>query len=180
MQEIMEFPARNGLNVTLRPAVSADAGGIISTLKSPADERSYVLMEHFGYSTAAESNYIEAMDNTRNLLLVAAQEDEIIGILGAFRTGERGRPDATGCLDIGLHIKETYRGLGIGSRMLEYSIEWARSHGFKQLKACIFTTNMASLSIFKRCGFDEQSNKPRNIRLGKKVVAEICLVKQID
>ncbi len=179
MQEIWDFPAKNGVTVTLRPAASADAAGIISTLKSPAEERSYVLMEHFGFSTAAESNYIEVMNSEKNLLLVAIQSGEVIGILGAFQASGGCRPETSGCLEIGLHIKDTFRGLGIGSRMLSYAIEWAREHGFKRLQACIFTTNMASLSVFKKCGFDEQSSKSRNIRLGKKLVAEICVGKQL-
>ena len=45
--------------------------GIISALKSPVIGRSYVLMKHFGYSTAAESNHLDAMNNMKNLLLVA-------------------------------------------------------------------------------------------------------------
>ncbi len=180
METIRKFSAGNGMEITLRPASPDDSTGIIKTLKSPAPERSYVLTEQVGNSVQSERTYLTSLNTEKNLLLVATADSEVIGTLAALQANEGRRPESSNAAHIGLHIREAYRGLGIGSRMLEYSIEWAHEHGFKMLDACIFTANMVSLNVFKKAGFTEECGKSRKIRFGKECIAEVYIVKCLD
>ena len=180
METIRKFSAKNGMEITLRPASPDDSSGIIKTLKSPAPERSYVLTEHGGKSVQSERNYLKSLNTEKNLLLVATTGSEVIGTLAALQADEGRRTESFNVAHIGLHIMESYRGFGIGSQMLEYSIEWAREHGFKIVDACIFTTNTIAPNIFKKAGFAEEGSKTRKVRFGKECIAEVSVVKCLD
>ncbi|MGO9952773.1 MAG: N-acetyltransferase family protein [Dissulfurispiraceae bacterium] len=180
MEIIRKFSARNGMEISLRLASPDDSTGIIKTLKSPAPERSYVLTEQVGKSVQAERTYLTSLNTEKDLLLVATNGSEIVGVMAVLQADEGRRPESVNAAHIGLHIMEAYRGFGIGSQMLKYGIEWAQEHGFKMLAACIFTTNMSSLNIFKKTGFTEECSKSRKVRFGKECIAEVCLVKCLD
>ncbi|HMK61005.1 MAG TPA: GNAT family N-acetyltransferase [Dissulfurispiraceae bacterium] len=180
MEAIRKITAKNGRQIVLRPANPGDSDGIIKTLKSPSPERSYILAEQVGNRPDAEKRFVESLNTEKNLLLVAAEDQHIIGVLAVVQANEGKRHETSDNAHIGLHISEGHRGLGIGSGMLAYATEWAAERGFMMLDACIFTTNMVSLNIFKKAGFSEENRKLRKIRFGNECIAEVCVVKCLD
>ncbi len=180
MLEIQKFIAKNGVEVTLRPARPEDAGEIIKTVRSISPERSYVLMECYGKDEGSAKRYISEIEHAGDLLLVAVAEGAVIGALAAVRSGCGPRDMSTHVVDVGLHLIKEYRGLGIGTRMLQYAIEWAREKGFKKMVASIFTTNKRSLNLFLKAGFTEECIRRKHFRIGSKYIDEICMVKFLD
>ena len=177
MQTIKTFVAKNGSGITIRPAEPDDSCSIIDTVRSNANERSYVLMEQYGKDSASERDYISGLDSTRNLLIVAAAGDEVVGCLAALQADAGMRPETNHILHIGLHLREKFRGLGIGANLLNYSIEWATELGYKKLEANIFTTNQRSLSMFKKAGFIEEGVRQNRIRMGRDFISEVLMGK---
>jgi GNAT superfamily N-acetyltransferase len=180
MEPSWKFIAGNGIEVVLRLATPADSGGIINTIRSPASERSYALMEQFGKTDEDEKKHISAMGSSRNLLIIASVAEEIIGVLCVLQADSGCRPETAHGGDVGMHIKEGYRGLGIGSQMLKYAIEWARENDFSRLEACLFTVNMGSLNVFRKAGFDDECCKSKKIRIGTNFVNEVCVGKWLE
>ncbi|HYA26908.1 MAG TPA: GNAT family N-acetyltransferase [Thermodesulfovibrionales bacterium] len=180
MQEVQKFPADNGEEVTLRGAMPEDAGAILKTLKSTSPERSYVLMEQYGKNAESEKDYIRGMDREENLLLVAEMNGTVVGSLGALQADEGQNPQTGHILRVGLHLAEAFRGIGIGSHMLEYAAEWAREHGFKKLEASIFTTNKRSLHLFSRAGFQEEGTRRKRFWVGNDYIDEVLMGKILE
>lgn len=180
MQEVLKFIAKNGEEILLRPAEPEDSGEIISTLRSASPERSYVLMEQYGKDIPSEANFIREIDRKKNLLLVAVAGDIVVGSLAALQAEGGQRPEFAHILNIGLHLKEAYRGSGIGSRMLQYAIEWAEERGFKKLTASIFTTNKRSLNLFNKSGFSEECIRRKQVRIGREYIDEVCMMKFLE
>ncbi|MBF0506659.1 MAG: GNAT family N-acetyltransferase [Nitrospirae bacterium] len=181
MEEIQSFLNRKGEEITLRPAEPDDAEGIIKALKSAAPERSYVLMEQFGKDIKAEREYISKLSRSNNLLLVGiAGDNRIIGILEAIQSDGGQRPETAHVLNIGLHLMVDFRGLGIGSRMMQYTEEWAREHQFRELETSVFTTNKRSLNLFRKAGFLNECTKVKRIRIGNEFVDEVVIGKWLD
>lgn len=176
-EDVLKFIAKNGEMVVLRLAGCPDAEDIISVIKTNAPDRSYVLMEHYGTKPESVKNYICNMDFDKNLLIVAVAGKAAIGALSAIQMDGGRRPETTHILNIGLHISPEYRGLGIGSRMLDYAGEWAKVHGFKKLEANIFTTNRRSLHLFERAGFVEEGTRQKRIRMGQQYIDEVLIGK---
>jgi RimJ/RimL family protein N-acetyltransferase len=177
MEQIKIFKARDGQEITLRPAETDDSCAIIDTVRSTAFERSYVLMEHYGRNSASEKEYIGGLDRGKNLLMVAVTEADVVGCLAALQA-DAGRWEATAhILHLGLHLKEAYRGLGIGTEMLAYAEAWSLQQGFKKLEASIFTGNKRSLHLFKRAGFIEEGVRKVRIRVGNDYLDEVLVGK---
>lgn len=177
MEQVKIFIARNGQEITLRPAELSDSCEIIDTVRSGALERSYVLMEQYGKNIESESQYISRLDRGKNLLMVAVAGVNVIGCLAALQA-EAGHQEATAhILHVGLHLREAYRGLGIGSEMLAYAEAWAKEAGFKKLEASIFTANKRSLHLFSRAGFTEEGVRKLRVRVGKDYLDEVLVGK---
>jgi len=180
MQKIKKFLVTHGEEVTLRPALPEDASEIVLSLRSTSLERSYVLMEQYGKDAESEREYINRIDRNHNLLIVATVGGRVVGTLAAFQADKGQRAETAHVLFIGLHLIESFRGLGIGSQMLEYSIEWAAEHGFKKLEASIFTINKRSLRLFSKAGFIQECTKVKKFRIGHDYIDEICMGRLID
>jgi RimJ/RimL family protein N-acetyltransferase len=177
METIRTFSAKNGTEITIRPAAPDDSCAIIDTVRSNANERSYVLMEQYGKDSAAEREYISSLDTAKNLLIVAAAGNEVVGCLAALQADSGVRAETSHILHIGLHLKEQFRGIGIGARLLDYSVEWAREAGFHKLETNIFTTNQRSLSMFKKAGFAQEGVRQNRIRMGADFISEVLMGK---
>jgi RimJ/RimL family protein N-acetyltransferase len=180
MEKVNKFTARNGEEITIRLAEPDDSCEIIDTIRSNAVERSYVLMEQYGKSVPAEREYISDLDWQKNLLIVAAAGAEVIGCLAALQADGGRREETAHILQVGLHLKEAYRGLGIGSQMLAYAIEWARQTAFEKLEASIFTTNNKSIALFSKVGFREEGVRHKRIRVGREYVDEVLMGKVLE
>lgn len=177
MQTVKRFATKDGREITIRPAQPEDSCAIVDTVRSNAMERSYVLMEHYGRDVESEKEYISELDGKKNLLIVAAAGDEVVGCLAALQADAGKRPETAHILHVGLHLREPFRGLGIGPNLLDYAIEWARETGFKKLEANIFTINQRSLSLFIKAGFVEEGVRQNRIRMGKDFISEVLMGK---
>jgi RimJ/RimL family protein N-acetyltransferase len=177
MEQVKTFKAKNEEVIILRPGEVGDSCGILDTIRSNALERSYILMDHYGKKIESEQQYISSLDHSKNLLMVAVAGDNIVGCLAALQA-DAGRWESTAhILHVGLHLKESHRGLGIGSEMLAYAEAWARERGFKKLEASIFTGNKRSLRLFDRAGFAEEGIRKLRVRVDNKYLDEVLVGK---
>lgn len=177
MEPERKFKAKNGVEITIRPAQTDDSCAIIDTVRSNANERSYVLMEHYGMDDASERDYIGHLDSAKNLLIVAAAGSAVVGCLAALQADNGKRPETTHLLHLGLHLREEYRGIGIGTHLLDYAVSWAVEKGFKKLEANIFTTNKHSLGMFTKAGFVEEGVRKNRIQVGRDFINEVLMGK---
>ena len=177
MEPERKFKAKNGIEITIRPAQTDDSCAIIDTVRSNANERSYVLMEHYGKDDASERDYISHLDAVSNLLIVAVAGGTAVGCLAALQADGGKRPETTHLLHLGLHLREEYRGQGIGTHLLDYAVAWAVEKGFKKLEANIFTTNKHSLGMFTKAGFVEEGVRKNRIQVGRELINEVLMGK---
>ena len=177
METERKFKAKNGMEITIRPAQADDSCAIIDTVRSNANERSYVLMEHYGKDVETEREYISDLDGTKNLLIVAATDGEVVGCLAGLQADAGKRQETAHILHLGLHLREPFRGLGIGTHLLDYAVAWAVEKGFRKLEANIFTTNKNSLIMFKKAGFAEEGVRKNRIQVGRDFISEVLMGK---
>ena len=177
MREILTYLLSDDTKITLRPARPDDAAAVIAAVRSSAQERSYVLMEVYGKDAAAQREYIERLDRTHNLFLVATVNEQIVGILALLDSLLCSSPEPA--LSVGVHILPDWRGRGIGSAMLRYAVRWTKEHDYHRLEADIFTTNERSLHLFRKSGFQEVTCKRRSVQVGVQRISEVILARSV-
>jgi len=62
--------------------------------------------------------------------------------------------------EISYYVHKNYRGIGIGSAMLQLAIERAADYGFKNLVAILLSTNSVSVFLLQKFGFEEWGRMP--------------------
>lgn len=66
------------------------------------------------------------------ITFVALKDDEVVGTIGLWRADLLSRQDLFPWLSA-LYVKEEYRGIGIGKKLQNFLVEYARNQGFKEL-----------------------------------------------
>lgn len=176
MNEVQTIKLKNGSSATLRPAGVNDAKGIVGTIRSSSEERSSLILEMHGKHIGSERAFIEGFDWANNLLLVAVSDDNVVGCLAALNVSEW-EDRAARVVEVGLHIREGFRGEGLGSSMISYAIEWARSKNYRKMTTSIFTNNRRSASLFTRHDFKEVAAK--NIQATSSSFNKIILLRML-
>jgi RimJ/RimL family protein N-acetyltransferase len=64
-----------------------------------------------------------------------------------------------GVADIGMLIIDGWRGMGLGTAMLEAAIEWATNAGAHKMALEVWPRNSAALQLYRRAGFVEEGRK---------------------
>lgn len=85
--------------------------------------------------------------------LVACFENNILGFVAL--TPISNRPVYCGVAELSLYISEKYKEQGIGTALLTNLIKLSEENGYWTLQSAIFTENLASISLHKKCDFRE-------------------------
>lgn len=66
--------------------------------------------------------------------------------------------------EIGMLVRQGWRGRGIGSALLAAAEEVARELGLHKLSLEVFAHNDAAIALYRKCGFVEEGRKVRQYR----------------
>lgn len=148
-----EFYA-NGLNYTVRSAIDKDAIDL-SELRVQIDgetenldrEKGEAFIDVPGFEQIIKTDTV----NPRNLFLVAAVYDRIVG----FSRCE-GNPlnRFSHKVEFGVCVLKDFWGYGIGKNLLTESISWADSNGIKKITLNVLETNDKAIKLYKKLGFE--------------------------
>jgi putative acetyltransferase len=58
--------------------------------------------------------------------------------------------------DLGLMVAEPFRRQGVGRRLLEEAVAWARASGITKLELHVFPWNQAALRLYESFGFERE------------------------
>ncbi len=159
--------------IELREAVPSDARGIIEVAGAVGREKIYNVSEGFGYSEAEERNLIARAVRSRDLVLVAEEGGRIVGFLTLMRYFGGRSPKVQHVGEIGINILDGYRNKGLGYKMMDYAIDWARNKGYIKLCLSVFSTNERAASLYKKCGFMEEGRRRAQFKIDDEYADEI-------
>lgn len=159
--------------IILREAVPADAKGIIDVANAVGREKTYNVSEVFGYSEADERSLIARLNRSKELILVAERGGKIIGFLTLFVYFGGRSPKVQHVGEIGINIMDGYRDMGLGYKMMNYAIDWARRRGYIKLCLSVFSSNERAIHLYKKCGFREEGRRKAQFKIGDTYVDEV-------
>jgi len=137
------------MTVTIRPATAADADAICTihnqgivdriatldtTLRTPEGTRAWL-----------------AARAPRHPVIVAKLDDRIAGWASLNPFNSRTAYDHVA--DFSVYVERSWRGKGIGRRLLEQLVELARTIGYHKMVLAAIADNAAGLALYTRAGF---------------------------
>jgi RimJ/RimL family protein N-acetyltransferase len=99
----------------------------------------------------------ESLHNERAIVLVADVEGRVIGSLGMGLA-------RYGVAELGMLVSGACRGRGVGSALLQASIEWAREAGAHKIALQVWPHNTAAIALYEKFGFQREGLLRRHYR----------------
>lgn len=159
-----EIKLKNGKTAILRSPIKEDAQAMIDYLNIIGGESDFITFgkNEFSMSVEAEQDYIErinSMDNSKNVLIII--EDEIVGI-ASITSVQKERMKHNGTL--GISIRKKYWGIGLGSEIMTYLIDWSKSNKItKKINLLVREDNIRGVKLYEKFGFEKEGLLKKDI-----------------
>ena len=149
--------------ILFRNPEARDAEQLLTLINSLVDENAQILANR-KYTLKEEKDWLNDMlkgiKKNETHVIVAEHNDEIIGSVsiskGVFRQSHIG--------NLGVSVKRGYRGIGLGRKLMEMSIDIAkRDKKIKIIRLDVFKTNKIATSLYKKFGFKKIAVLPKSI-----------------
>ncbi|MEG3754364.1 GNAT family N-acetyltransferase [Psychromonas arctica] len=164
------------MSIKIRKIESEDVSGFYDALCTVASEGVYLLTTTPPpYGKIA--NFVRNNIKNNNSQYVALIDNKIIGWVDIIPL-ERNTMNHVGHLGMG--VLADFRGIGIGSKLLEKAMRHAWSQKLTRLELEVFTDNEAAIKLYEKFNFETEGVK-KHARLfeGKyqdiKVMAQYCI-----
>lgn len=157
------FLLRNERSVLLRPIRPEDELNLQAFDNSQSKEdrykRYFAELPQFSHEQMARLTQI---DYEREMAFVAVAknvsgDEEILGVVRAQRD-----PDNT-FAEFAMAIRSDLKGIGLGSRMLQKMIDYARGQGTQQLVGCTMLENTGMANLARKLGFSVKFNRDEGL-----------------
>lgn len=160
----------------IRKVKSEDANNLLSMLLSLDKETKYMLLEpnERENDVSRVQEMIQQSINGSNLLLVAEEEDNIVGFMSAERSMLK-RIKHTAYIVVG--IREIYRGKGIGTNFFSELDLWAKENLITRLELTVMCPNIIAKHLYEKNGFEVEGIKKRSILVDGEYVDEFYMAK---
>ncbi len=160
---------KNGIEICLKTATKDDAQSIIDFYNFIGGETDFLSFgkNEFPRCLNEEENSIDATNKEANsIMLMAIEGREIAGIV-TINSSQKPRFKHVGVLGIG--IKQSFCGLGLGNVLMDEVINWAKNNGItKKITLITRIDNLNAIKLYKNKGFKvegtfEKENLVKNI-----------------
>ncbi|BAX81509.1 GNAT family N-acetyltransferase [Labilibaculum antarcticum] len=142
----------------IRLATSSDLPAI-NDIYNQAVRKKYCTADLDEISLAQRTKWFERHQSDQYPVFVAVEDDRVVGWIcySAYRAGRRALQSAA---EVSYYIDEENLQKGIGSQLLQFSIDEASKYKFKSLFAILLAANLASLKLLEKFGFERWGLMP--------------------
>ncbi len=182
MTEIIEaLQGSDSLPFVVRPATSDDAPALIEYLKiilsdpmaSIADLDEMLLDVHH-----QREHLRRTQSSPNSIALVAVHASEIIGFV-TMEPGRRRKISHT--VELGMSVREDWRGQGVGLALVERAEAWARANGgFEKIVLNVFSGNLAARRLYEKAGFVNEGRLRGQVKVSGERQDLILMAKYLE
>jgi RimJ/RimL family protein N-acetyltransferase len=165
---------KNGKKLTLRTLKPFEALPFLQHLQQAHSESYRNLNRGSEYwqsiSVADEEKIITDFQNSNSKFMMCAVHDEkIVAGLGFFGCdGELVERTAS----LGMSIQKAYGNLGLGTAMMQYTLEQAKLYGFHRIELSVRTYNVGGIALYEKMGFKKIGTRTETAFIDGKYVDE--------
>ncbi len=147
------------MSITVERATAKDASAILEYLKQVGGETNNLTFGEEGipFDVEEEASYIASIEHSRDgIMLVAKEDGRIVGnaTLNRFprRMSHRG--------DFSVAVIKEYWNRGIGTRLLEKILEFAKENSFEIIDLQVRSDNLYAIHLYEKFGFRKIGSHP--------------------
>jgi RimJ/RimL family protein N-acetyltransferase len=158
----------------IRRAEPGDAEGLTRLGEAVGSEPEGWLVTTNGWREVSdERRYLRAIRRYPNAaVFVAEDEGRIVGRLSIARDQH---PASRHVADLGLMVAMSHRRRGIGTKLLEAALDWARHSEVRKLELHVFPHNEAAIKLYENFGFVQEGYRRGHYRRGNEYVDAILM-----
>ena len=146
------------VDVTIRPETDEDVEEVLDILESVAAEGRWIGSELPFDRVARGAAHREVRSRPDSSTgFVAEADGRVVGSIGL-------NLKPYGVVDVGMALLDGYRGQGIGRRLLDRGIAWARHAGAHKVALEVWPHNERAIALYRRAGFVEEGRLRRHYR----------------
>ena len=164
------------MNITIEKAKPEDAAAILEYLKQVGSETDNLTFgaEGMPFSVEAEEEYIASLEKSdAGTMFLAKDGDLIVGVATLNRQPRRMSHRG----EFGLTVRKAYWGKGIGSRLLQETIAYAKANDYATVDLEVLSENERAIRVYEKFGFKKIGCHPKHHKVGDKFNAAdfMCL-----
>ena len=160
----------------IRKIAMKDANKYLEMLLNLDNETKFMMFESGERPTDINivKNTIKQSIDGDDLLLVATDDEDIVGFLSAQR-GTQNRIRHSAYIVVG--IREKFRGIGIGSKLFSTLDIWAKENNITRLELSVICSNDIARRLYEKNGFEIEGIKKNSMIIDGKYVDEYYMAK---
>ena len=139
----------NGRRVLLRPLLEEDQKRLFDLFSEAAEDDTRFLKDEVKRPETVE-RWVANLDYDWVMPLVAYADDRLVGDCAMYRGVKTVRHVG----EIRIFLARDFRGVGLGSKMIQEMSEIAKKVGLQFLKAEVILDHVKVIKAFRRLGFD--------------------------
>jgi RimJ/RimL family protein N-acetyltransferase len=177
---LKNFTAKDGQNVVLRTPRWEDLDDLLELINSLVDEKADIYVTQ-KFTREAESEWLlkvlSRLEKDEQFFLVAEVDKKVVA-LSDFQVKGGDEEHRVGA--IGIIVRNGYRDLGIGTKIMKTILEQAAFFGLRTMSVNAFATNERAIHVYKKVGFVELGLIPeKHFRQGR-FIDEVIMTKLIS
>jgi RimJ/RimL family protein N-acetyltransferase len=162
----------------IRRAEPGDAEGLARLGEAVGSEPEGWLVTTNGWREVSdERRYLRAIRRYPNAAVFVAEDDgRIVGRLSIARDQH---PASRHVADLGLMVAMSHRRRGIGTKLLEAAVDWARHSEVRKLELHVFPHNEPAIKLYEEFGFVQEGYRRGHYRRGNEYVDAILMAYEV-
>jgi RimJ/RimL family protein N-acetyltransferase len=165
--------------IVIRRAEPGDAVALVDLAEAVGrEDGDWLLSTDVWRSAAEERRYLKAVRRHADAaVFVAVDGDDVVGRLSVARDPH---PFSRHVADLGLFVAASHRRRGIGRRLLEETVDWARAAGVRKLELHVFPWNEPAIRLYESFGFEREGYRRGHYRRGHEFVDAILMAYPVE
>jgi len=171
---VAEFSVKDGQKVVIRTPRWEDLDELLGLINSLVEEKAeIVIRDKLTREEEADwlADLLVRLEKDQAFFFVAEVDGRVVASCD-LRVG-RGAEVRAG--NVGIVVKDGFRGVGVGTRMMQTIVEFARKRGLRVLVLSVFATNERAIHVYEKVGFVKCGRVPRKHFHRGKYVDEIIM-----
>jgi ribosomal protein S18 acetylase RimI-like enzyme len=160
------------MSFTIRPARHDDFEPLIDTIRNVTETSNYVVAETVAEQLLYEDTVNRHTTVESRVFFVAVHDDDVIGWVH-LDLPQLEKLKNTAQLTVG--VRESYRGKGIGSLLLERGLEWANANGYRKVHNSVPTVNDEAIAFLEAHDWHTEGIRKDHYTLDDTLVDEVLM-----